>query len=272
MTFATHGLRAVSVTPTGAMLWLTGHTGDWWLKQTSPSAGTCTAGEADLSHALGNLTTGTSYTWTAYSNSSCTTVIDTATFTPAYAAGQRYAGKDFDTLYAAGNNGPRGLWSDGTTLWVSDRDDKKIYAYKLSDTSRDAAKDFNTLDAAGNQNPAGIWSDGTTMWVADRDDDKLYAYNLATKARDAAKDFTTLAAAGNNDPYGLWSDGTTMYVVGLYRRQALRLQDVRPRPATPARTSTPWPRRATTARWACGRTASPYGWGTGTTTRSTPTG
>ena len=213
VTFATHGLRAVSVTPTGAMLWLTGHTGDWWLKQTSPSAGTCTAGEADLSHALGNLTTGTSYTWTAYRDSTCATVIDTATFTPGYVAGQRYAGKDFDTLYAAGNNGPRGLWSDGTTMWVSDRADNKLYAYKLSDTSRDSAKDFNSLPAAGNDNPAGIWSDGTTMWVADRDDAKLYAYKMSDKSRDAAKDFTTLAAAGNNDPYGLWSDGVTMYVV-----------------------------------------------------------
>ena len=212
VTFATHGLRAVSLTPTGATLTLTGHTGNWWLKQTSPSAGTCTAGEADRSHALTGLTGGTSYTYTAYSSSSCTTLIDTATFTPAHVAGERYAGKDFDTLYAAGNRGPRGLWSDGTTLWVSDRDDNKLYAYKLSDTSRDAAKDFNTLDAAGNQNPAGIWSDGTTMWVADRDDDKLYAYNLATKARDAAKDFTTLAAAGNDRPLGLWSDGATLWV------------------------------------------------------------
>ena len=213
VTFATHGLRAVSVTPTGAMLWLTGHTGDWWLKQTSPSTGTCTAGEADLSHALSGLTTGTSYTYTAYSNSTCATVIDTATFTPAYVAGQRYAGKDFDTLYAAGNNGPRGLWSDGTTMWVSDRADVKLYAYKRSDTSRDSAKDFNSLPAAGNDNPAGIWSDGTTMWVSDRDDAKLYAYKMSDKSRDAGKDFTTLAAAGNNDPYGLWSDGTTMYVV-----------------------------------------------------------
>ena len=212
VTFTTHGLAAGSFSLTGATLTLTGHTGNWWLKKTAPTLGTCTAGEADFSHALSTLTGGTLYTYAAYSNSSCTTLIDTATFTPAHVAGQRYAGKDFDTLYAAGNRGPRGLWSDGTTLWVSDRDDNKLYAYKLSDTSRDAAKDFNTLDAAGNQNPAGIWSDGTTMWVADRDDDKLYAYNLATKARDAAKDFTTLAAAGNDRPLGLWSDGVTLWV------------------------------------------------------------
>ena len=212
VTFTTHGLTAGSFTPTGATLRLTGHTGDWWLKQTSPSTGTCTAGEADLSHALDTLTAGTTYTWTAYRDSTCANLIDTVTFTPVHSPGERYAAKDFTTLGAAGNHSPRGLYSDGTTLWMADRDDKKLYAYELSDTSRDAAKDFDTLDAAGNDNPSGIWSDGTTMWVADRDDDKLYAYNVATKARDAAKDFTTLSAAGNQDPYGLWSDGTTMWV------------------------------------------------------------
>ena len=31
----------------------------------------------------------------------------------------RDAGKDFDTLIAAGNGSPQGLWSDGTTMWVT---------------------------------------------------------------------------------------------------------------------------------------------------------
>ena len=29
--------------------------------------------------------------------------------------------KDFDTLRAAGNRNPTGIWSDGTTMWVADR-------------------------------------------------------------------------------------------------------------------------------------------------------
>ena len=45
--------------------------------------------------------------------------------TPIYAyrlaTGTRDANKDFDTLSAAGNNTPAGLWSDGTTMWVADR-------------------------------------------------------------------------------------------------------------------------------------------------------
>ena len=71
---------------------------------------------------------------------------------------------DLDGLIAAGNDAPQGIWSDGTTMWVSDVGTGKLYAYRLSDGARDAAKDFDTLIAAGNENPTGLWSDGTTMW------------------------------------------------------------------------------------------------------------
>ena len=120
--------------------------------------------------------------------------------------------KDFNTLSAAGNTNPRGIWSDGTTMWVADDANDKIYAYNLSDKAYDATKDFNTLSAAGNTDIYGIWSDGTTMWVADIGDTKIFAYNLSTKARDAAQDFNTTSAAGNPLLSGLWSDGTTMWV------------------------------------------------------------
>ena len=119
--------------------------------------------------------------------------------------------QDFNTLNAAGNNNPRDLWSDGITMWVADAADGKLYAYKMSDKSRDPAKDFNTLSAAGNTHPTGIWSDRATMWVADWEDDKLYAYKMSDKTRDSAKDFDTLNAE-NTSPTGLWSDGTTMWV------------------------------------------------------------
>jgi len=72
--------------------------------------------------------------------------------------------KDFDTLSAAGNNDPWGIWANSTTMWVADTVDSKVYAYKMSDQSRDETKDFTVSDAVGNIH--GIWSDGTTMWVA----------------------------------------------------------------------------------------------------------
>ena len=120
--------------------------------------------------------------------------------------------KDFNTLSAAGNNGPTGLWSDGNTMWVADWTDDKIYAYDMATKAREPDKDFNTLDAAGNNGPEDLWSDGNTMWVADDSDDKIYAYDMATRAHDPGKDFNTLSAAGNNYPTGIWSDGNTMWV------------------------------------------------------------
>ena len=122
------------------------------------------------------------------------------------------ASDDFDTLVAAGNEAPYGIWSDGTTMWVTDVDDIKIYAYNLSTKARDSSKDFDTLAAAGNLSSRGIWSDGTTMWVADETYDKLYAYTISTKAHDSSKDFDTLDAAGNENPTSIWSDGITMWV------------------------------------------------------------
>ena len=123
------------------------------------------------------------------------------------------ASDDFDTLHAAGISDLRGIWSDGTTMWVSDDDDDKIYAFSMATKARDASKDFDTLKAASNTQPRGIWSDGTTMWVVEGgDNDKIYAYDMATKARDSGKDFNTLEDAGVDFPVEIWSDGATMWV------------------------------------------------------------
>ena len=123
--------------------------------------------------------------------------------------------RDFNTLDAAGNDSPTGLWSDGTTMWVAEDSDggsNKIYAYDMTTKTRVPTRDFNTLDAAENYRPRGIWSDGTTMWVADDYYDKIYAYDMTTNSRVPAKDFNTLRRARNIRPYGLWSDGATMWV------------------------------------------------------------
>ena len=123
----------------------------------------------------------------------------------------RNPAEDFNGLSAAKNNHPVGIWSDGTTMWVADTADDKIYAYNLGTKARDAGKDFNTLAGAGNNNPEGIWSDGTTMWVVDQQDDKIYAYDMAAKARDTGKDFSTLPDA-DGFPDNIWSDRTTMWL------------------------------------------------------------
>ena len=133
------------------------------------------------------------------------------------------AGEDFDTLAAAGNKSADGLWSDGTTMWVSDDSygNETIFAYTLATKQRDPSKDIHVRQpgAFGDAHVRDIWSDGTTMWVANHFEAKLFAYTLADGQRDPAKDLDTDGAGGNEAPLGLWSDGTTMWVSDTYSKK-----------------------------------------------------
>ena len=121
--------------------------------------------------------------------------------------------EDFDTLIAAENNNPWGIWSNSAHMYVADSGDDKIYAYDFTTKERAPERDFDTLAAAGNTVPRGIWSDRSHMYVVDSGDDKIYAYDFTTKERAPERDFDTLAAAGNTVPRGIWSDRSHMYVV-----------------------------------------------------------
>ena len=58
--------------PTTEIATVANHTGAWSLKRTVPTGDdTCISGEADFSHALSNLTAGTTYTYTAYWVANC---------------------------------------------------------------------------------------------------------------------------------------------------------------------------------------------------------
>ena len=117
---------------------------------------------------------------------------------------------------AGRNHLPWGVWSNGTTIWVSNTAVSKIYAYDRATRQRDRAKDFDGLRLAGNDSPHGIWSNEKTMWVADREDDKVYAYDLATARRDPTREFNLVNVPGvvtNTEPGGIWSDRTSMWVI-----------------------------------------------------------
>ena len=93
---------------------------------------------------------------------------------------------------ASTNRDPRGIWSDGVALWVSDHGAKKLLAYRLPDapdgpTAEDADpvplervddEDFTELSGASNNSPRGVWSDGAVMYVADASDGRVYTYNM----------------------------------------------------------------------------------------------
>ena len=137
--------------------------------------------------------------------------------------GARQYGREFDlaksTEYANTNenSNPAGVWTDGTTLWVADDNDAKIYAYAVSGGARVSEvsggstvypKDV-TLDG-GNDVPAGIWSDGVRLWVVDRVVGRLYAYDLpgAVASDDATLSALTLSGVSLSPSFG---SGTVAY-------------------------------------------------------------
>ena len=136
--------------------------------------------------------------------------------------GSRDASSDFDNLNAANNNDPSGICSDGRTMFVADRDDDKVYAYKMSNTTRDSGKDV-TLDS-DNDSPQGLSCDSTHLWVAEDNDDltsKIFVYLRFDGSHASTLDISagTLSPStsdgpiNNNDQRGMWSNGRTLFVV-----------------------------------------------------------
>ena len=149
--------------------------------------------------------------------------------------GARQSGRDVALAedandYANDHEKPRGVGSDGTTLWVADLRTgalhDKLYAYGVSNGARqsvdefDLAKSTEYANTNDNSNPAGVWTDGTTLWVADDHDAKIYAYAVSGGARVSEvsggstvypKDVTL--DAENETPAGIWSDGVRLWVV-----------------------------------------------------------
>ena len=87
-----------------------------------------------------------------------------------------------------------GVWSNGTTTWVSDPNNDMLKAFNHPAGTRDATKDI-TLHA-DNGDPRGIWAIGDIIWVADSTDWKVYAYDLNTGARLEDREFAAPRAHG----------------------------------------------------------------------------
>ena len=125
---------------------------------------------------------------------------------PPVVAHARATSKEFNLH--TDNRDPSGIWSNGTTIWVADTADDKLYAYALDGGARQTSKEFNLH--TDNDTPWGIWSDGTTIWVSDSSGAKLYAYALNGGARQTTQEFDL--HSGNDRPTGIWSNGTTIWV------------------------------------------------------------
>ena len=85
----------------------------------------------------------------------------------------RAPGKDFDTLNAAGNRDPEGIWSDGETMWVADRRGQQDLRLQYGRPDAGLRQGLQHPERRREQmTTEGIWSDGETMWVADTVDEK----------------------------------------------------------------------------------------------------
>ena len=97
-------------------------------------------------------------------------------------SGAHDSSKDFEELYLSTNTAaqnaetPHGIWSNGTTMFVVDGGDDKVFAYKHSDESQDSGKNLALI--SDNDNPRGMWFDGRILWVVDGTDDTIYPYDL----------------------------------------------------------------------------------------------
>ena len=78
VTFNTTTLTADDASPTTMLLTMTNHTGDWYYKYTSPSGGQCSAKMTGATARVTGLDVGQAYTFTAYTNSACTTLLTRA--------------------------------------------------------------------------------------------------------------------------------------------------------------------------------------------------
>ena len=109
---------------------------------------------------------------------------------------------------------PQGIWSNTTTMWLSDDRLDRIFAYNLSTRMRDSAKEFNLV--ATNDTPQGMWGGTTTtgtptLWVADVLGSRIYTYDLSTRMPSDPNQDIVLDPA-NSTPRGIWSNSETLWV------------------------------------------------------------
>ena len=99
------------------------------------------------------------------------TLVDDPATTAVEQYGARDSGKDLNGLNSAGNNDPRGIWSDGESMFVVNRKPvldgfiTSVFAYRMSNGGRFSQRDIKLAEANGH--PAGAWGDDGELWVVD---------------------------------------------------------------------------------------------------------
>ena len=118
---------------------------------------------------------------------------------------------DMDSL-GLGGGGLSGFYSDGTTLYATNMDYDRVFAFDLATGVR--KPDLEISLASGNYRPDNghswdVWSDGEYFWVTDWSDGHLYAYDAITKLPALDRTHST---NWTRNQRGIWSDGITLWV------------------------------------------------------------
>ena len=78
--------------------------------------------------------------------------------------------QDNSFALATENSHAEGITTDGTSLWVVDKDADKVFRY---DMGGDLQSSFSVEPAT---HPEGIAYDGASIWVVDKDTDTVYRF------------------------------------------------------------------------------------------------
>ena len=196
--FSTQGLTASNVTATGATLTVTGHAGDWYYKYTVPAtpADTCSsvvAAGTDTA-TLTTLTPGTTYTFNAYSDSGCTTVIGGATFKTKASLGASAITSTGATLTITGHTGQWWYKADagpdstckgpvnGATKDLTGLTPGTTYAYTAysDNTCATAITPDASITPVASLSASNVTSTGGTLTISGHAGDWYYKYTVPT--------------------------------------------------------------------------------------------
>ena len=117
------------------------------------------------------------------------------------------------------NDTPAGIYSDGATVWIADKNSDRAFAYNASTKQYDESK---SLVFRPGIEPTGIWSDGTTMWVASDEYNRIYGHLHSTSRQIATDDDTDIDTddgiklndnAALGAPGDMWGNDVTLWVV-----------------------------------------------------------
>ena len=218
-------LTATSVSSTGATLTLSGHSGTWYYKESHPATGTCTS-HTTASKTL-TLAGNTTYVYTAYSDSGCTTAnaLGTAYFstTDAFvgnlgeAESQNCAfGRPLNSLQQCAVAFTTGSATYGYTLTSI----TASFGVKLGSPD-DAVIAIHAADTSNSNNP--VTSEMITLSGSDPDTAGLHTYTCSTSC-DLTRNTTYFVVMSAPD--------TTIGSGKIYRWKATQSDDQAAHPST----------------------------------------